>query len=144
MWVNKVCQCLLTERRLSWLQRIACHGVAWPGSRHTSAKKEDHGSFVQPVLVYTIVSPCIHQALAAHLGCRCEHNCYPAGPYALDAHAPPSPKRFYASAMYAIRTLPTNYGDDSQDREYCSQTSRLQSCVVSLHRRRAASSTRGQ
>ena len=60
MWVNKVCQCLLTERRLSWLQRIACHGVVWPGSRHTSAKKEDHGSFVQPLHVYTIVSPCIH------------------------------------------------------------------------------------
>ena len=56
----------------------------------------------------------------------------------------PPPKRFYASAMYAIRTLPTNYGDDFQDREYCSRTSRLQSCVVSLHRRRAASSTRGQ
>ena len=31
-----------------------------------------------------------------------------------------------------------------QDREYCSWTSRLQSFVVSLHRRRAASSTRGQ
>ena len=35
---------------------------------------------------------------------------------------PPPPKRFYASAMYAIRTLPTNYGDDFQDREYCSRT----------------------
>ena len=25
-----------------------------------SAMKEDHGSFVQPVYVYTTVSPCIH------------------------------------------------------------------------------------
>jgi len=31
-----------------------------------------------------------------------------------------------------------------QNREYCSRTSHLQSFVVSLHRRRAASSTRGQ
>jgi len=31
-----------------------------------------------------------------------------------------------------------------QDREYCLRTSSLQSFVVSLHRRRAASLTRGQ
>jgi len=32
----------------------------------------------------------------------------------------------------------------TQDREYCSWTSRLQNFMVSLHWRRAASSTRGQ
>ena len=41
-------------------------------------------------------------------------------------------------------TLSNNYGDVFQDRECCSWTSRLQSFVVSLHRRRAASSMRGQ
>ena len=50
----------------------------------------------------------------------------------------------FQSSCLHIRTQLTNYGDDFQDREYCSRTSRLQSCVVSLHRRRAASSTRGQ
>ena len=39
----------------------------------------------------------------------------------------PPPKDFTQ-----VLPLSTNYGDDFQDREYCSRTSRLQSCVVSL------------
>ena len=58
----------------------------------------------------------------------------------LDYKPPPPPPPMKSMPF----TISTNYGDDFQDREYCSRTSRLQSCVVSLHRRRAASSTRGQ
>ena len=55
-------------------------------------------------------------------------------------YKPPPPQKFYATATYTSN----NYGDIFQDREYCPWTSRLQSFVVSLHRRRAASSMRGQ
>ena len=51
------------------------------------------------------------------------------------------PNRYITECLF---TLSNNYGNVFQDREYCSWTSRLQSFVVSLHRRRAASSMRGQ
>jgi len=62
------------------------------------------------------------------------------------------PTKVYVSATYIskvhvyIRTVTIAFYAKQliQDEEYCSRTSRLQSFVVSLHRRRAASSTRGQ
>ena len=45
----------------------------------------------------------------------------------LDYKPPPPPKDFTQ-----VLSLSTNYGDDFKDRQYCSRTSRLQSCVVSL------------
>ena len=65
-----------------------------------------------------------------------------------------TPPQVYASAAYTSKVHVYVYKNTVtkafytkqliQDREYCSWTSRLQSFMVSLHRRRAASSTRGQ
>ena len=60
-------------------------------------------------------------------------------------YKPPHPPKFYVSATYTSKVhvyIRTQLQKHST--QYCSWTSRLQSFVIFLHRRRAASLTRGQ